>query len=105
MSDETELPEDGEPQETHAEWATRITRERMIVSPFQARSALRLAGLLDQVEQVMAAPETDDTTRLAWQTASEFRRLSPTVDAIAQKMGLTDEQVDSLFLSARKIEA
>ena len=105
MSDETELPEGDMPQEPHDEWAARITRERMVVSPFQARGALKLAGLLDQVEQVMADPATDDMTRLAWQTASEFRRLSPTVDAIAQKMNLTDEQVDSLFVSAGTIEA
>ena len=93
------------PIETHEEWAQRITRERMIVSPFQARSALKQAGLLGQVEQLMGAPETEDTTRLAWQMATEFRRLSPTIDAIAQRINLSDEQLDDLFAAAAKIIA
>lgn len=43
------------------------------VTRFQARAALHLAGLLPQVEALMADPATDPIARLAWQDAQEFR--------------------------------
>lgn len=75
------------------------------VSRFQARAALHLAGLLDQVEALMAAPEADMLARLAWQDAQEFRRHSPTVAAMGTALGLDDAQLDALFTTAAGIEA
>lgn len=75
------------------------------VTRFQARAALHLAGHLQQIEVLMSAPEMDMLARLAWQDAQEFRRTSPTVAAMAQALGLTDAQVDQLFITARGIEA
>lgn len=75
------------------------------VTRFQARAALHLAGHLQQIEALMSAPEMDMLARLAWQDAQEFRRTSPTVAAMAQALGLTDAQVDQLFITARGIEA
>lgn len=75
------------------------------VSRFQARAALHLAGLLDQVEALMVAPETDMLARLAWQDAQEFRRHSPTVAAMGAALGLDDAQLDALFTTAAGIEA
>ncbi len=75
------------------------------VSRFQARAALHLAGLLPAVETLMADPATDPIARLAWQDALEFRRTSPTVLAMASALSLTDEQLDTLFISAAGIEA
>lgn len=91
--------------ETHAEWALRRRRERMVASPFQARAALQEAGLLPQVETMMAAPEADPIAKLAWETASEFRRFSPTVQQVAAQLGLTDEDLDALFEQAMTYEA
>lgn len=76
-----------------------------VVSRFQARAALHLAGLLAQVEALMAAPETDPLARLAWTDAQEFRRTSPTLLAMASALSLTDEQLDQLFITAAGIEA
>jgi hypothetical protein len=76
-----------------------------VVSRFQARAALHLAGLLPQVEQLMADPATDPLARIAWQDAQEFRRTSPTVLTMAAALGLTDAQLDDLFTTAAGIAA
>lgn len=76
-----------------------------VVSRFQARAALHLAGLLEQVEALMAAPETDALWRLAWADAIEFRRDSPTLVAMAAALNLTDEQLDQLFITAAGLVA
>ena len=76
-----------------------------VVSRFQARAALHLAGLLDQVETLMADPTTDTLARLAWTDAQEFRRTSPTLVAMAAALSLTDAQLDQLFITAAGIEA
>ena len=74
-----------------------------VVSRFQARAALYQAGLLDQAEAAVA--EGDALVKMAWADAREFRRHSPTVVAIADALGLTNEQVDDLFRDAALIEA
>lgn len=75
------------------------------VSRFQARAALYLAGLLDQVQALMDDPATSGLARLAWQDAQEFRRTSPTVVGMGLALGLTDVQLDQLFITAAGIEA
>ena len=76
-----------------------------VVSRFQARAALHLAGLLESVEALMADPATPALAKLAWQDAQEFKRTSPTVLTMADALGLTEEQIDSLFTTAAGIEA
>ncbi len=80
-------------------------RETATVSKFQAKAALKQAGLLAQVRDSMAALPDDDITRLAWEDAQEFRRDSPTVASMAANLGLSEEQIDGLFEQARTIEA
>ncbi len=75
------------------------------VSKFQAKAALKQAGLLQQVRDMMAALADDDLTRLAWEDAQEFRRDSPAVLAMATDLALSDEQLDDLFEQAATIEA
>lgn len=91
--------------ESHADWAIRIQRERMVVSPFQAKAALHQAGMLQAVEEMMEHPGTAEFTRLAWSSASEFRRLSPMVVEMASTLNLTDQQLDDLFKLAATISA
>lgn len=76
-----------------------------VVTRFQARAALHLAGLLTTVEALMTDPQTDMLARLAWQDAQEFRRQSPTVLSMAAALGLTDAQLDALFTTAAGVEA
>lgn len=76
-----------------------------VVTRFQARAALHLAGLLASVEALMAAPETPALAKLAWADAQEFKRNSPTMLAMAAELGLTETQLDELFTVAAGIEA
>lgn len=76
-----------------------------VVSRFQARAALHLAGLLPQVDALMADPATDMLARLAWQDAAEFRRTSPVLLAMSAALGLTDAQLDDLFTTAHGVTA
>lgn len=75
------------------------------VSRFQARAALHLAGLLDDVEALMAAPDTPALAKLAWADAMEFERQSPTIAALAGAVGLTEQDIDALFITAAGIKA
>ena len=75
------------------------------VSRFQAQAALHQAGHLFAIESLMVDPETPALARLAWENAQEFKRTSPTVQAMAAALGLTDSQIDDLFIVAAGIEA
>lgn len=74
-----------------------------VVSRFQARAALMQTGLLDEAEAAIAG--ADAVTKLAWAEALEFHRTSPTVNAMCAVLGLTEQQIDDLFVAAAQIEA
>lgn len=78
-------------------------RERMVVTPFQAKAALFNAGLLDDVEAAVLAAETPTLVKLAWVNAVEFRRMSPMIVELASTLNLTDDQLDALFEAAANI--
>lgn len=73
------------------------------ISRFQARAALLAADLLSDVEAAVAA--ADPFSQLAWAEAQEWRRDSPTLDALAKGIGLTDAEIDDLFIQATAITA
>ena len=89
------------PGELAARRQTR--RESMVISRFQGEAALYQAGLLDDVEALIA--QSDPLVQIAWQRVTEFRRLSPMIASIAQALGWTDEQLDALFETAAGIDA
>ena len=78
-------------------------RSAMRASRFQARAALHLAGLLPQVEAAVAV--ADPLVQIAWADASEFRRDSPAIAAIADALGMDDLEIDHLFRQAAAIRA
>lgn len=92
-------------RESNAQRELEKKREGMVVSAFQAFAALDAAGYLDQVEAMMADPETPRVHRLAFQKAQEFRRTADTVAAWKERLELTDQQVDELFEHAATIVA
>jgi len=96
---------DGYPELPMTEEQLQDWRESAVVSRFQARAALRQAGLRSQVEAIMDDPATDPLVVDAWTDAQEFRRMSPTVLNLAAGLGLTDTEVDDLFRQAAMIEA
>lgn len=73
------------------------------VSRFQAKAALAQAGLLDEVEAIIA--QADATTKLAWSDALQFERASPTIASLSAALNLTSAQVDDLFRQAATIRA
>lgn len=97
--------QDGEWVHVPPDPAEALAAERagMVASRFQAKAALLEAGLLEQVEAVLA--DASPVARLAWVEAVEFRRWSPTILAAAEALNLTPEQVDDLFRLAMTIEA
>ena len=67
----------------------------------QARLALLGAGLLDDVEMVIAA--AGRAAQLEWEYAAVVDRSNPAVAAVQQQHGLTDAQIDDLFREAAKL--
>jgi hypothetical protein len=79
-------------------------RERTTVSAFQAKEALEDRGLLAAAEA--AAVAAGGRTLRAWNTATEYARLSPAIIALAPVIGITDpEDLDELFREAALISA
>lgn len=73
------------------------------ISRFQARAALLATNRLSDVEAAVAA--ADAFSQLAWAEAQEWRRDSPTLLALAHGIGLTDAEIDDLFVQAASIRA
>jgi hypothetical protein len=65
------------------------------VTPRQIRQALTRAGLRTSVEDAVAAGDQD--TKDWYEFATEFRRDSPVVAALAVALSVTDEQLDDLW--------
>lgn len=73
-----------------------------VVSRFQARAALYQSNILATVEA--AIQSADALSQMAWADAQEFRRNSQLVLSIGSQIGLTDSELDSLFIQAAAIE-
>ena len=69
-----------------------------VVSMRQARLALYGAGLLDDVEAAVAKSTKD--VQIEWEFSSELRRDWPTLVLLAGALGLTESQIDGLFIQA-----
>lgn len=72
------------------------------VTARQARLALLGAGKLAMVEGALAQiPGVQgEAARIEWEYATDIRRDSPLIGALAPMLGLTSEQVDDLFRAA-----
>ena len=64
----------------------------------QARLALLGAGLLDTVETAIAG--AGPAAKIEWDYATEVQRSAGLVPAMATALGLTDAQIDALFVTA-----
>lgn len=74
----------------------RVTRR-------QARQALLLAGLLDQVPTLIAAiPDATQRAlaQIEWEDSQEFERSRPLVISIGSALGLDAAGLDQLFIQA-----
>lgn len=91
-----------------ADWETMRDDEMRARNPVpqqvtmrQARLALLNAGLLDDVEAVIAAAGRE--AQLEWEYAAVVDRSSPVVATVQQQQALTDAQIDDLFREAAKL--
>lgn len=91
--------------QANAERQAHERRQGMSLSRFQARAVLRIHGYREQVDQMMDDPETDALTADAWADANEFKRLSPTILDMMEKIGITDAEADEMFEEGEQIEA
>jgi hypothetical protein len=73
------------------------------VTNYQAREALRAAGLLASVKAVVAS--ADESTQDAWEYTNVFTRNGILVNAIGSGLGLTSDELDELFRQAVTIQA
>lgn len=71
----------------------------------QCRIALLDAGLLDAVQSSIATmPGVDgERARIDWEYALDVRRDWPLINALGSQLGLTDQQIDDLFLAAAAV--
>lgn len=71
------------------------------VSMRQARLALLSAGLLDQVNALIATQS--QATQIEWDYASDVWRDRDLVASLGAGLGLTGAQIDALFIAAKAI--
>lgn len=75
------------------------------LSRAQARAALILAGLIDQVQpaiDTIADPLQRALVQNDWDNRSTFDRDNPTLLSLSSALGLTDAQLDGLFIEGAK---
>ncbi|MFM0101998.1 hypothetical protein PQR01_00420 [Paraburkholderia rhynchosiae] len=81
-----------------------LIRVPQSVSRAQALAALSNAGLLTQAQNAASA-STNPLVLIFWNNAQTFERNSSTVATLGGALGLTDVQIDSLFIAASTITA
>ena len=70
------------------------------ISPRQARLALNSVGLLDDVEAAVAA---NKEYQIFWEYSLEIKRDDSILNTMAVALGMTERQVDDLFIAAGKL--
>ena len=68
----------------------------------QARLALLNEGLLTIVDEAIAN-STDEVLKVEWEYATEVRRDWSSLIAMATSLGITQEQLDTMFLEGSKL--
>lgn len=81
----------------------RIPRE---IANWRARAILELQGLLPTVEALITAMTGPEgiVVRNAWAAGAPLARHGPTVTALSPQLGLTSDQIDSMFIAAAALE-
>ena len=77
------------------------------VSMAQARKALVLGGVSMASVAAAIAAISDTTQRelaqIDWEYSTTVRRVSPLVESLGPSLGLTDAQIDALFVAASSL--
>lgn len=80
----------------------RVPRE---IANWRARAVLEISGMLPAVESAIAAMDgpAGIIVRNAWQSGAPLARHGPTVSSLAPALGLTEAQVDAMFIQAEAL--
>ena len=70
------------------------------ITPLQSKLQLLEVGLLDDVDVMIA---TDRKVQLYWEYASVIERDNDVLLLMAGQLGLTEDQLDELFINASKL--
>lgn len=71
------------------------------LTPRQIRLALHGVGLLAAVEAAIATAGPE--AQIVWEYAIEFERHHPLVATLAPAIGMTEEQLDALWMAAAEL--
>ena len=71
-----------------------------VITPRQARLALHKAGLLDEVTTMLAA---DKEMEIWWEYSLDIQRDHEMVITLGTQLGLTEAQLDQLFIDGSKL--
>lgn len=83
----------------------RVPREVPMLAALLALSDIGIEEAdVDAVITAMPAGREKKQTRIWWKRSQTIRRNSPRVAALAPALGLTDTQLDDLFIAAEQIE-
>lgn len=77
-----------------------------VVSRAQARKALAIQGLLTLVQPAIDSisdPLQRTLVQIDWDDAQVYERNNPTLMLLAAALGLTEQQLDTLFLEASQL--
>lgn len=74
------------------------------VTAAQGGIALIQAGLMSAVQAAVDDPDTPEWVRWAWERATIWERQSPALAYLANKAGITSQQMDDLFIAGKAIQ-
>jgi hypothetical protein len=77
------------------------SRVPYVITMRQARIILERENLLDDIDALVAT--LDREAQITWEYSTEVQRNHPLVAAVQQLKGLTESQLDNMFISASKI--
>jgi hypothetical protein len=90
----------------YLEWiAAGNTPDPYVPPPTPIPATVTRFQALDTGRTYINTLDPNNVQRLAWENATDWERTSPTLNALAAMLGLTDTEVDDLFVAAAQVSA
>jgi hypothetical protein len=91
---------DKTPEELEAERRAMVP---FSITPTQGRIALKLMGLLDNVNTMIENSE-DAALKIYWEYSLSWDRQNTYISSMANLLGMTEQDLDNFFIEASKIQ-